>query len=80
MSLTALQQAKATLRKELKQRLAAMTDQERQRQSDVIAERVCNIKENYLIVFTKPDRKTVDLFQCLTSRPKGSYRFCKGWN
>ena len=44
MSITALQQAKAALRKELKQRLAAMTDQERQRQSDVIAERVGNIK------------------------------------
>ena len=48
MSVTVLQQAKATLRKELKQRLAAMTDQERHRQSDVIAERVCNIQVNDL--------------------------------
>ena len=37
---SALQQAKAALRKELKQKLAVMTDQERQTQSDIIAEKV----------------------------------------
>ena len=37
---TALQQAKATLRMELKQKLAAMPEQERKAQSESIAEKV----------------------------------------
>ena len=46
---TALQQAKVALRKELKQKLAAMTDQDRQTQSNIVAEKVIRRTEAFTL-------------------------------